>query len=309
MWLCIRRRPTERTVLPSSCPRWGLPSTSASRWRSTFSALENSQFELHYQPVVDLRNLAVMGSEALLRWSHPTLGWVSPERFIPLAEETGVIDDIGRWVLEQACRDAAVWRSSYPWVSVAINVSAGQLSTDRFVDDVRSALRRNQLDPEAIVLEITESTLMIDANATVRRLQTLKSLGVRLAIDDFGTGFSSLSYLRQFPVDILKIDRSFLATVTTSVQTAVLVHSLVQLGKALGLDVIAEGIEHLDQLEALRDTECRLAQGFLFAQAVPRDEMDRLLQFGYFPHPEQHAEHPLQLSAGDGPPYSLDVVH
>ena len=273
------------------------------------SALANSQFELHYQPVVDLRNLALMGSEALLRWRHPTLGWVSPERFIPLAEETGVIDDIGRWVLDKACSDAAAWRPSYPWVSVAINVSAAQLSTDRFVDDVRNALTRNQLDPEAIVLEITESTLMVDANATVRRLQTLKSLGVRLAIDDFGTGFSSLSYLRQFPVDILKIDRSFLSTVTTSVQTAVLVHSLVQLGKALGLEVIAEGIEHPDQLEALRDTECRLAQGFLFAQAVPKEEIDRLLECGYFPDPEQHADRALQLTAGDGRPYWLDVVH
>ena len=250
-----------------------------------------------------------MGSEALLRWRHPTLGWVSPERFIPLAEETGVIDDIGRWVLDKACSDAAAWRPLYPWVSVAINVSAAQLSTDRFVDDVRNALTRNQLDPEAIVLEITESTLMVDANATVRRLQTLKSLGVRLAIDDFGTGFSSLSYLRQFPVDILKIDRSFLSTVTTSVQTAVLVHSLVQLGKALGLEVIAEGIEHPDQLEALRDTECRLAQGFLFAQAVPKEEIDRLLECGYFPDPAQHADRALQLTAGDGRPYWLDVVH
>ncbi len=243
-------------------------------------AVGNRQFDLYYQPVVHLSDLTLSGAEALLRWQHPTLGWISPDRFIPLAEETGVIEVIGRWVLEQACEQAAVWRRTHPWMSVAVNVSAIQLGTDRFVEVVREALRSSGLDPAGLVLEITESTLMVDANATVRRLHELKALGLRLAIDDFGTGFSSLSYLRQFPVDILKIDRSFLSTVTTSVQTAALVHTLIRLGEALGLEVIAEGIERPDQLRALREAECPKAQGFLFAQAMPRERIDDLLRAG-----------------------------
>jgi diguanylate cyclase (GGDEF)-like protein/PAS domain S-box-containing protein len=244
------------------------------------AALRNDQFELHYQPVVDLSDLQLRGVEALLRWRHPELGWVSPDRFIPLAEETGLIDEIGRWVLSRACHDAATWRRTNPDVTVSVNVSAVQLATDRFVDEVRDALRSSELDPDALVLEITESVLMVDANATVGRLQQLKEIGVRLAIDDFGTGFSSLSYLRQFPVDVLKIDRSFMATVTTSVQSAALVHTLVRLGGALGLDVIAEGIEHPDQLQAMQEAECHRAQGFLFAQAVPKQRIDDILRSG-----------------------------
>ena len=220
--------------------------------------------------MVDLGDLQLQGVEALLRWRHPHLGWVSPDRFIPLAEETGLIDEIGRWVLNRACYDAATWRRNNPCVTVSVNVSAVQLATDHFVDEVRDALRSSELDPDGLVLEITESVLMVDANATVRRLQQLKAIGVRLAIDDFGTGFSSLSYLRQFPVDVLKIDRSFMSTVTTSVQSAALVHTLIRLGGALGLDVIAEGIEHPDQLQAMQEAECHRAQGFLFAQAVPK---------------------------------------
>ncbi len=244
------------------------------------AALRNDQFELHYQPVVDLGDLELRGVEALLRWRHPHLGWVSPDRFIPLAEETGLIDEIGRWVLNRACHDAATWRRTNPCLTVSVNVSAVQLATDRFVDEVRDALRSSELEPDGLVLEITESVLMVDANATVRRLQRLKAIGVRLAIDDFGTGFSSLSYLRQFPVDVLKIDRSFMSTVTTSVQSAALVHTLIRLGGALGLDVIAEGIEHPDQLQAMQEAECRRAQGFLFAQAVPKERIDDILRSG-----------------------------
>ena len=243
-------------------------------------ALGKEQFELYYQPVVDLSDFRFTGVEALLRWHHPTLGWVSPERFIPLAEEIGVIDEVGRWVLNEACRQGALWRYAFPWMTVAVNVSAVQLATDRFVDVVRDAIRSSGIDPAALVLEITESTLMVDTNATVHRLRQLKSLGVRLAIDDFGTGFSSLSYLRQFPVDILKIDRSFLTTATTSVQSAALVRTLVQLGDALGLDIIAEGIERSDQLRTLREAGCPKAQGFLFAQPMPKEKIDRLLRSG-----------------------------
>ncbi len=243
-------------------------------------ALGKQQFELYYQPVVDLTDFRFTGVEALLRWHHPTLGWVSPDRFIPLAEEIGVIDEIGQWVLNEACRQGAMWRYAFPWMTVAVNVSPVQLATDSFIDVVRDALRSSGIDPAALVLEITESTLMVDTNATVHRLRQLKSLGVRLAIDDFGTGFSSLSYLRQFPVDILKIDRSFLTTATTSVQSAALVRTLVQLGEALGLDIVAEGIERPDQLRTLREAGCPKAQGFLFAQPMPKEKIDRLLRSG-----------------------------
>ena len=165
------------------------------------AALRNDQFELHYQPVVDLGDFQLQRGRGALRWRHPNLGWVSPDRFIPLAEETGVIDEIGRWVLNRACDDGR-FGANHPSLTVSVNVSAVQLATDRFVDVVRDALRSSEIDPDGLVLEITESVLMVDANATVRRLQQLKAIGVRLAIDDFGTGFSSLSYLRQFPVDI-----------------------------------------------------------------------------------------------------------
>jgi EAL domain-containing protein (putative c-di-GMP-specific phosphodiesterase class I) len=252
-------------------------------------ALSDGQFELHYQPVVELGGLTMCGAEALLRWNHPRLGWVSPERFIPLAEEGGLIDEIGEWALHRACRDGAHWRHQHPTMTVAVNVSAAQLGTDGFIETVRRALTTSGMDPAGLVLEITESTLLVEANATIRRLQELKKLGVQLAIDDFGTGFSSLSYLRQFPVDILKIDRSFLSTVTTSVQTSVLVHSLVQLGQALDLDVIAEGIEHPDQLQALQDAECHLAQGFLFSRAVPKEDLEQLLEQERFADPRHKA--------------------
>ena len=243
-------------------------------------ALENNEIEVYYQPIVDIGDLKLCGTEALLRWHHPSLGWVSPERFIPLAEEIGVIDELGRWALHQACGHAAEWRRTHPWMTVAVNVSALQLSNDGFVDVVREVLRSSRLDPAALILEITESSLMSDADATVRRLRDLKALGVRLALDDFGTGFSSLSYLRQFPVDILKIDRSFLSTVTTSVQTAALVHTLIRLGEALGLDVIAEGIERSDQLHALQEARCPKAQGFYFSPAIPKGDIDHLLRWG-----------------------------
>jgi EAL domain-containing protein (putative c-di-GMP-specific phosphodiesterase class I) len=240
-------------------------------------ALGGNQLEVHYQPIVDLDHLGITGVEALLRWRHPRIGNVAPDRFIPLAEEHGLIDDIGRWVLNQACRDGAAWRRTHPGWCVSVNVSAVQLSTDRFVDEVTAALWSSALAPTALVLEITESILMQDAETTVERLRRLKALGVRLAIDDFGTGFSSLSYLRQFPVDILKIDRSFVSTVTTSVQTSALVHALIQLGQALDLEIVAEGIEQHDQLRALQDAGCGHGQGFLFAKAMDRPSLDRMI--------------------------------
>jgi diguanylate cyclase (GGDEF)-like protein/PAS domain S-box-containing protein len=241
-------------------------------------ALAEDQLELHYQPVMDLSYGSIRGVEALLRWHHPTLGWVSPERFIPLAEEIGAIDEIGLWVLERACRDGADWRRDHPWMSVAINVSGIQLANDGFVTQVADAIGASGLAPDGVVLELTESILMEDANATVRRLEGLKAMGLRLAIDDFGTGFSSLSYLRQFPVDILKIDRSFVSTVTTSVESAALVRTMIKLAQTLGLEVVAEGIETPEQLHALQEKGCGLGQGFHFGPARPKQAIDERLE-------------------------------
>lgn len=244
------------------------------------AAIENREFELLFQPIVDLGELQLCGVEALIRWRHPTLGRVSPDRFIPLAEEIGLIDEIGRWVLDEACQQAAKWRRSRPWMTVAVNVSAVQLASDRFVDFVRASLSSSGLDPRGLTLEITESILMEEGDASVRRLRQLRELGVRLALDDFGTGFSSLNYLRQLPVDTMKIDRSFMSTVTTSAPTAALVHTLIQLGEALNLEVIAEGVERLDQLRALQEAACPKAQGFLFSRPIPVEGIDRLLGSG-----------------------------
>jgi diguanylate cyclase (GGDEF)-like protein len=206
-------------------------------------ALENDEFFLAFQPTFNLSDMSPTGLEALIRWNSPTRGVVQPDDFIPLLEETGLITDMGRWVLEQACAQAAAWRQDgYP-IGIAVNVSARQLDGDRIVDDVEHALAASALDPGALTLEITETTLMRDAKETVRRLTTIKSLGVRIAIDDFGTGYSSLGHLRQFPVDALKIDRSFITGLAHNLEGESLIHTLVQLGKALSIETIAEGIE------------------------------------------------------------------
>ena len=183
------------------------------------------------------------GVEALIRWKHPTRGIVGPNDFIPLLEETGLIIDVGRWVLEQACRQGATWRGAGHEIGVAVNVSARQLDTDELVDDVRNALLHSGLEASALTLEVTETTLMRSAEDTARRLAAIKALGVRIAIDDFGTGYSSLAHLQRFPVDSLKIDRSFISQLTQSADGEALIHTLAQLGKALSIETLAEGIE------------------------------------------------------------------
>jgi EAL domain-containing protein (putative c-di-GMP-specific phosphodiesterase class I) len=204
----------------------------------------------------------------LIRWDSPTRGVVQPDDFIPLLEETGLIVDIGRWVLERACAQGAAWREAgYP-IGIAVNVSARQLDSDQIVADVQNALSQSGLDPGALTLEITETTLMRDAEDTARRLTAVKALGVRVAIDDFGTGYASLGHLRQFPVDALKIDRSFITGLARNLEGESLVHTLVQLGKALSIETIAEGIEQPNELSLLRGERCDGGQGFLFARPL-----------------------------------------
>ena len=242
------------------------------------AALEHDEFFLAFQPTVDLSDMRPTGLEALIRWDSPTRGVVQPDDFIPLLEDTGLIVDVGRWVLEQACTQAAAWRSAgYP-IGIAVNVSARQLDSDRIVQDVAAALADTGLDPGALTLEITETTLMSDAKETIRRLTAIKELGVRIAIDDFGTGYSSLGHLRQFPVDALKIDRSFITGLAHNLEGESLIHTLVQLGKALSIETIAEGIEQPNELSLLRSEQCDGGQGFLFARPLDAAATETFLE-------------------------------
>ena len=217
------------------------------------------------------------GVEALIRWAHPERGVIEPELFIPMAEENAMIIPIGHWVLEQACQQAARWHATGHTIGMAVNVSARQLERPEFVGEVSDALTDSGLAPEALTLEITETVLMRDAPAAASRLRALKTLGVRIAIDDFGTGYSSLAYLRQFPVDALKIDRSFITGISSSREAGALMHTLIQLGKTLGLETLGEGIEEHAQLEQLKHEECDSGQGFLFARPLDVDTVTRLL--------------------------------
>ncbi len=244
------------------------------------SALTDAQFFLLYQPIFDLDSVAIRGVEALIRWQHPTKGVIAPDDFIPVLEDSGMIVEVGRWVLHEACTQAARWHEAgYP-TTMSVNVSMRQLESDTLVDHVQEALAASGIDPGALVIEVTESTLMKDANATVSRLKRLKELGVMIAIDDFGTGYSSLAYLRQFPVDVLKIDRSFVAEMDETADSVALIHTLVELGRTLGLVTLAEGIEDDSQLEGLRRELCDRGQGFIFSRPVEPGAIEALLAQG-----------------------------
>jgi diguanylate cyclase (GGDEF)-like protein len=240
-------------------------------------AIHADQLFLAYQPIVELRDGAITGLEALLRWNHPTLGLMAPDQFIPLAEETGLIVDIGAWVLQTACKRAAVWHAHGYEINVSVNVSARQLEDPDFGQTVHDALELSGLDPDWLILEITETAMMHDAENTARLLGSLRPIGIRVAIDDFGTGYSSLSHLQHFPVDALKIDRSFVAGIPHSAESRALVHTMVQLGKSLELDIIAEGIEEVGQQEYLRGEGCEGGQGFLFARPLDVTAVDAFL--------------------------------
>ena len=231
-------------------------------------ALASQRFRLHYQPQIDLKTGSVVGAEALIRWRDPELGEVSPGQFIPVAEETGFIIAIGDWVLEQAVRQAARWRDSGLTLPVSVNVSALQFQQADFAERVAAVLQQHQLAGELLELELTESILVHDADETLARLDRLSGQGVRLAIDDFGTGYSSLAYLRRFPIDRLKIDRSFVMRVPADESDAAIVRAIVQMAQALSIKVIAEGVETEAQRRFLLDLGCDEFQGFLYAPAL-----------------------------------------
>jgi diguanylate cyclase (GGDEF)-like protein len=248
-------------------------------------ALQNDEFFLEYQPTFALSDMTPIGVEALIRWNHDVRGVVQPDAFIPLLEETGLITEVGQWVLQEACRQGATWRrAGYP-IDMAVNVSARQLDSDQLMADIEDALADSGLDPGALTIEITETTLMRNVEETARRLAAIKQLGVRIAIDDFGTGYSSLAHLQQFPVDALKIDRSFISGMRHNKEGETLIHTLVQLGKALAIDTVAEGIEEHQELSLLRHEDCDSGQGFLFARPLDVDATEAFLQ--------RWAEHPV----------------
>jgi diguanylate cyclase (GGDEF)-like protein len=243
------------------------------------SALDGDQYRLVYQPIYNLDDLSLVGVEALLRWQHPTNGVVLPDDFVPILEQTGQIREVGRWVLRHACTQMARWHALGDTLDVSVNVSGRQLDNDDIIEHVREALDSSGLDAGSLIIEVTETALMRNAEATARRLRAIRELGVRVAVDDFGTGYSSLAYLQQFPVDCLKIDRRFTNAITTSPESRSLIGTLVQLGRDLGLKTLAEGVETTDEVDHLRGEHVDEAQGFLLARPLAADELEiQLLQ-------------------------------
>jgi EAL domain-containing protein (putative c-di-GMP-specific phosphodiesterase class I) len=249
-------------------------------------ALALEQLELHYQPVVRLNGRKILGVEALLRWNHPQRGVIPPAQFIPVAEETGLIVPMGRWVLETACREAVRLHERFPRsepLTISVNLSVRQLQSETLLADVRHALQVSGLDATSLVLEITESLMLADTDYAMAQLNALKELGIRLAMDDFGTGYSSLSYLSRFPVDILKMDRSFVG----SDENGALTSAIIALGASLSLDVVAEGIELPEQASSLEALGCDFGQGYLFARPMPSAALTDFLELACVDSPDR----------------------
>jgi predicted signal transduction protein with EAL and GGDEF domain len=242
-------------------------------------ALERNEFVLHYQPQLDLRTGGIVGMESLIRWNHPVRGMISPAEFVPLAEETGLILPIGRWALRTACMQAKAWQQAgLKRLHISVNLSAQQFKHQSIREDITSALVDSELDPQYLVLEITESILMQNTDATVAILRELSDMGLRIAMDDFGTGYSSLSYLRRLPLHLLKIDRSFIRDVDTNPDDAAIAKAIVAMAHSLKLTVLAEGVETQEQMIFLRNLQCDGMQGFLLSRPVPADEASRFMK-------------------------------
>ncbi|HLN06451.1 MAG TPA: bifunctional diguanylate cyclase/phosphodiesterase, partial [Acidimicrobiales bacterium] len=241
------------------------------------TALEENQFFLLYQPIFDLDSVNVCGVEALLRWRHPARGIVEPDAVIPVLEETGLIIPVGMRVLKQACWQAAAWHRLGHHLTMSVNVSMCQLETDEFVDQVRETLSATALRPSSLIVEVTETSLMQATDAMTRQLRKLKELGVLIAVDDFGTGGSSLDHLREFPIDALKIDRSFIAAMADSPGAVSFIRMLMHIGRTLGVETLAEGIEQGWQLETLQHEQCEFGQGFLFSQPIAPEALEAIL--------------------------------
>jgi predicted signal transduction protein with EAL and GGDEF domain len=244
-------------------------------------ALERQEFALHYQPKINLTTGMITGAEALLRWTHPIRGSVSPGKFIPVAEACGLIVPISHWVLEEACKQTRTWvEARLPLVTMGVNISGVEFRNENFLAGVLAIVEKTGLDARFLELELTESVLMTHAESTESILKALRAIGVQLAVDDFGTGYSSLSYLRSFPIDALKIDQSFVHQMTVAPDETTIVAAIISMGRSLKLRVVAEGVETEEQLTFLRAHGCDEAQGYYFSRPVPPDQFARLLETG-----------------------------
>jgi len=244
-------------------------------------ALERQEFALHYQPIINLSTGEITGAEALLRWTHPVRGLIPPIQFIPVAEDSGLILQIGNWVLREACRQSRAWKDAGLLLgSMAVNISAMEFGNQNFLAGVFAAIKDTGMDPRSLELELTESVLMKHAESAATVLQALRGQGVQLAIDDFGTGYSSLSYLRKFPIDILKIDQSFVRQITTAPDDATIVTAVISMGRSLNLRVVAEGVERQEEMVFLQARQCDEAQGYYFGRPAPPQQFAKLLETG-----------------------------
>lgn len=242
-------------------------------------AIEKNELVLHYQPIVDIQSGIIVGAETLVRWDHPEFGLLSPDKFIPLAEETSIIVEIGKWVLNEACKQAKFWRDAGgDPISIAVNISAIELNQSYYLSYITDALKKAKLDPDCLELEITESVLIRDAEESIRVLCELKQMGVKIAVDNFGVGYSSLSCLKKYPIDILKIDRSFAKDMIKNADSSCIVNAIVMLAKNFGILAIAKGIEIQEQLDFLSEIKCNRAQGFLFSQPVTAENLLSLIK-------------------------------
>jgi EAL domain-containing protein (putative c-di-GMP-specific phosphodiesterase class I) len=242
-------------------------------------ALDNGEFYLCYQPQLDLVTRRMVGMETLIRWQHPQRGLISPVQFIPLAEETGLIVPIGAWVLRTACAQAKAWQDAgLPPVRLSVNLSARQFIQRDLIASIRQTLDETGLSPEYLELELTESLIMHNADLFISTLRELREIGIELAVDDFGTGYSSLSYLQRFPINRLKIDQSFVRDIVGNADSGAISVAIIMLGHSLGLKVIAEGVETIEQLDFLHSSNCNEIQGYYFSKPLPAAEMQKLLE-------------------------------
>jgi EAL domain-containing protein (putative c-di-GMP-specific phosphodiesterase class I) len=282
-------------------------------------ALELGQFSLHYQPKLDIATGKISGVEALLRWMHPDLGNLAPMKFIPLAEETGLIIPIGRWVLRTACAQNMAWqRAGLPAISMAVNLSPRQFQDDHLLRDIDDVLKDTGLPPHLLQLEITESMVTQNVDRAVKLLDEIQGRGIRLAIDDFGTGYSSMSMMKRFPIDTIKIDRSFVRDLAENVEDRAIATAIINMGKALGLTVVAEGVETTEQDSFLRQHSCDEIQGYLFSKPVPAGDIPSLLCPVISSPPVQQLEFPSnedisgakrpRRAVGKGRPFDREKV-
>ena len=237
------------------------------------TALEMNHFELHYQPLLDMQNQRIIGAEALLRWNHPKKGLIPPDKFIPVAEESGLIIPIGEWVVNEACRQCNEWHEQQLTdLKINVNLSARQFRDNNLVSMINDALHHSGLDPAYLTLEITESSAMENARETIAGLQTLKSVGIHLSIDDFGTGYSSLAYLKRFPIDTLKIDRSFVKDIDRDSDDRAIIRSIIAMGHSLNLAIVAEGVEKVEHINYLNEQHCDIIQGYFISKPLTNED-------------------------------------